>query len=94
MRLTTERPGDIRDVFSEPKVGNLDMSVRTEQNVFRLEISVDNVEGMEVVESESNFSGEELGDGIRETLYALWSSITRLNEKEARRCLPGFFVAD
>ena len=76
-RLTAERPGDVRDVFGESKVGNLNVSIRTEQDVFWLEIAVDDVEGMEVVESECDLGGEELGDWIRESLFDSLLSITK-----------------
>jgi len=55
-------------VFGESEIGDLDVSVGSEEDVLRLEISVDDVEGVEVVESESDFGGVELGDRVGESL--------------------------
>ena len=65
---STERPGHVRNVLCEPKVGHLDVSVRAEQNVFRLKITVDDVERVQVVERESDLRGVKLGDRVGETL--------------------------
>lgn len=55
-------------MLGESKVRNLDVTVGTEKNVLGLEITVNDVEGVKVVEGKGNLSGEELGDGIREAL--------------------------
>lgn len=60
-------------MLCESKVGNLDVSVRTEEDVLGFEVSVDDVERVEVVESQRNLSCEEFGDWIRESLRRGWS---------------------
>jgi len=55
-------------VFRETKVSDLDMTVIGEKDVFRLEITVDDVVCVEVVERHSHFSGIELGHRVREPL--------------------------
>jgi hypothetical protein len=39
-----EGPGDVRDVLGETKVGHLDVSIGSKQQVLRLEVAVDDVE--------------------------------------------------
>ena len=67
-RLTAEGPSDVGDVFGEPKVGDLDVTVRAEEDVFWLQVAVDDVERVEVVERERDFGGKEFGDGVGEAL--------------------------
>ena len=67
-RLTTEGPRDVRNVFGKPKVGDLDVAVRAEEDVFRFQVAVDDVERVEVVERERDFGRKEFCDGVRETL--------------------------
>lgn len=55
-------------MFGESEICDLDVSVRPEEDVFGLEISVDDVERVEVVESESDFGGVELCDRVGESL--------------------------
>jgi len=65
---STEGPSYVGNVFSESEIGDLDVSVGSEEDVLRLEISVDDVEGVKVVESEGDFGGVELGDRVWESL--------------------------
>jgi hypothetical protein len=44
------------------------MAVSVEEQVLRLQITVDDVQGMQVVESESDLGGVELSDGVGESL--------------------------
>lgn len=69
-RLTAEGPSDVGDVFGEPKVGDLDVTVGAEEDVFRFQVAVDDVKRVEVVERERDFGSKELGDGVRESLWA------------------------
>lgn len=55
-------------MFSEPKIGDLDMAVCAEEDVFRLQVAVDDVERVEVVERKCNLGGKELCDRIWEAL--------------------------
>jgi hypothetical protein len=68
IRRPTQRPRDIRHKLCKPKVGHLDVSVGTEQQVFGFQVAVDDVEGVKVVESEGDFSCVEFGDRVGETL--------------------------
>jgi hypothetical protein len=47
---TAQRPGDVRDEFGESKVGELDVSIRVDEDVLGLEIAIDDVVRVEVVE--------------------------------------------
>ena len=55
-------------MFGEPKVGDLDVAVRAEEDVFRFQVAVDDVERVQVVERERDFGGKEFRDGVRESL--------------------------
>lgn len=68
VKRTTESPGDIRDVLREAEIGDLDVPVRAEEDVFGLEIPVDDVLLVEVIESQGDFGSEELGDRVGEAL--------------------------
>ena len=54
--------------FCEAKVGDFDVSVVVEEDVFGFEVAVDDVEIVEVVESEGDFCGVEFG-------YWVWKSL-------------------
>ena len=68
VRCTAQRPSDIRDKFGESKVGELDVSVRVDEDILRLEITVDNVVRVEVVECKGNLRRVEFRDGVGEPL--------------------------
>ncbi len=68
IRCTTQRPRDIRYVFGETKICHFDVAIGTKQEVFRLQITVNDVERVQVVESEGNLGGVEFGNGVRESL--------------------------
>lgn len=55
-------------MLCETEVGDFDVTVCAEEDVFGLEVSVDDVEGMEVVEGEGDFGCVELCDRVGETL--------------------------
>jgi hypothetical protein len=49
IRSSTQCPSDIRDVLGKAKVGDLDMAIGAEEEIFWFEIAVDDVEGVEIV---------------------------------------------
>lgn len=55
-------------MLCEPKVRDFDVAIRAQQQVFRLEIPVDDVQRVEVVQSEGYLCGVELGYGVGEAL--------------------------
>lgn len=55
-------------MLREAEVGDFDMAVSTEEDVLGLEVPVNDVLLVQVVESEGDLSGKELGDGVRESL--------------------------
>ena len=57
------------------------MAVDVEEDVLGLEVPVDDVKGVEVVESEGDLGGVEFGDGIRK---ALWEGRGGESSSEAR----------
>lgn len=68
IRRTAKRPRNVRHILGKPKVGDFDVSVRSEEDVFRLEVAVDDVERMEVVDRKRDFGRVELCDGVGESL--------------------------
>jgi hypothetical protein len=65
---TAESPSNVGNFFGETEIGNLEMAVSVEEQVLGLQITVDDVHGMQVVESESHLGGVELSDGVGESL--------------------------
>ena len=51
VRSTAKRPCDIWHVFGEAEIGDLDMAMSIEKQVFGLEIAVDDVLRMQVLQS-------------------------------------------
>jgi hypothetical protein len=54
--------------FGETEVGDFDVSVVVEEDVFGFEVAVDDVEVVEVVEGESDLCSVEFGDWIWKSL--------------------------
>jgi hypothetical protein len=63
-----QRPCDVRDLLGEPEVGDLEMAVAVEQQIFRLQVAVDDVVRVQVVQRERDLGGVELCDGVGEAL--------------------------
>ena len=55
-------------MLRESKIGYFDMTVVVEQNIFRIEITVDDIKGMQVIEGEGHFCCIKFCDWIREPL--------------------------
>lgn len=55
-------------MLGESKVRDLDVTVGTQKNVLRLQVTVDDVEGVEVVECQSDLGSIKLGYRVGETL--------------------------
>lgn len=72
IRSPAERPHRRRAILREPKISNLDVPIEIEENIFRLEVAIDDIQRMEVVERERDFCRVELGYGIWK---ALWERI-------------------
>lgn len=66
--LTAEGPRDVGNVLGETEIGNLDVAVGSEEDVFRFEIPVNDIERVKVVECERDFCREEFCNRIREPL--------------------------
>ncbi len=69
VRRSTQRPRDVRDFFGEPKISDFQVAMPVEQQVLWFQVPVDDVPGVEIVESQRNLRGVELGYGIREALF-------------------------
>lgn len=54
---STKRPGAIRQLLSEPEVGNFHVAVFSEEKVLRFQVPVDDVPGVEILQSGYNFCG-------------------------------------
>jgi hypothetical protein len=65
---STQSPGNVGNVLGKAKVRHLDVAIRAQQNVLRFEVSVNNVERMQVVESKRDLCSVELCDRVWEAL--------------------------
>ncbi len=65
-----ERPSLVGDTLGEPKVGNLQVPVAIKQKVFGLQVSVNNVFGMEIFQRQRSLGGVKLGNWVGKSLYA------------------------
>jgi hypothetical protein len=65
---SAERPCNVGHLFCEAKVGNLQMPMAVQEQVFRLQIAVDDVVRVQVVEGQRDLGRVEFGDGVREAL--------------------------
>jgi hypothetical protein len=63
-----ERPGDVWHLLGKSKIGNLQVPVPIEQQVLRLQVTVDDVERMQVIERQCDFCSVEFCHGIGEAL--------------------------
>ena len=63
-----ERPRLVRHALGETKVCDLEMAVPVEQQVFRLQVTVDDVPRVQILERQRDFGSVELGHGVREAL--------------------------
>ena len=65
---STKGPGDVFDDLRKSKVGELDVPIGIKQNVLWLEIAINDIVGMQVIESQRNLSSIEFGHRVRKTL--------------------------
>jgi hypothetical protein len=68
IRRATQRPCDVRHFFCKAKIGYLQVAMSIKEKILRFEITVDNVHGVEVIESKGYFGRIKLCDRIREAL--------------------------
>ena len=68
VRSTTKRPGDIRDLFGETEIRNFDVAIFVQQDIFRLQITIDDVMGVEILPGQSDFGRVELGNWVGKSL--------------------------
>jgi hypothetical protein len=47
---TAERPSCEGARFCEPEIGNFDMSIKVEEDVFGFKVTIDNIEGVKMME--------------------------------------------
>lgn len=66
----TERPCLVRHPLRESKVSYLEVSMSVEQQVFRFQISVDDIFFVQIFESQGDLGCIELGDRIGEALMS------------------------
>lgn len=57
--------------FAETKVGQNHMALGIKQDVFRLQVAIDNVEAVQIAQSAGNLRGVELRSHRRKALLAL-----------------------
>lgn len=65
---TTESPRDIDDLLGEAKVGDLEVAMAVEKQIFGLQVSIDNVHVMQVLKREDNLGSIKLGYRIGKAL--------------------------
>jgi len=68
VRRATQRPGSPLAVLRETKVGDFDMTVIGEEDIFWFEVTVDDLVCVEVVEGHRHFGGIEFRHWVREPL--------------------------
>ena len=66
-------PCRVWTVLCKAKVGDFDVTIKIKKDVFRLEIPIDDIKGMQMIESQRHLSGIKLGDRIWESLRAMVS---------------------
>lgn len=65
---SAQSPRDIGDFLGKSEIGNLQMTMPIEQEVFGLEVPIDDMHGMEVVKRQCDFRSVEFGNRIGKTL--------------------------
>jgi len=58
---TAQGVSDVGDFLCEAEIGQLDVAVLVQQDVFRLEVPVDDIQSVEVLDGEKHFGGVEFG---------------------------------
>lgn len=86
---SAQRPCDVGHLFGKAEVGDLEMAVAVEEQIFRLQVPVDDIVRVQIVEGERDFRRVELCDRIRK---ALPESVRR--SCRALSHLPGICAAD
>lgn len=65
---TTQSPCDIGDIFGEPEIGDLDVAMSVQQQVFWLQVTIDDVLPVQIFEGQGHFGSVELGYRVGEPL--------------------------
>ena len=65
---SAKRPSDIRDLLGKTKIGNFQVTMTIKQEIFRLQVAINDLMVMQILESKSNLCSIELGDRIGESL--------------------------
>ena len=65
---TTQGPSDIRDIFGKAKIGNANVAIVVQQQVLRLQVSIDNIFSMQILECKHHLRRIKLGNVVWETL--------------------------
>ena len=68
IRSSAERPSDIGNIFRKSEIGDLDVTMSVQEQILRLQISVDDILLVKILEGQRHFGGVELGDGVGEAL--------------------------
>lgn len=96
VRGTTQGPSDIRNFLGETEIGDLQMTVSIQQQVFGLQITIDDVLGMKVFQGQGHFSGIEFGYWVWEPLQSDVSKSSGKRRISSMCCLdePETFSTD
>lgn len=87
---TAEGPCLVGDTLGEAKVGDFEMAMAVEKQVFRLQISVDDILGVQIFQCQSSFGSIKLGNGVGETLHRVGASGLASRESiKGTRCVTG-----
>jgi hypothetical protein len=62
-------PCNVRHLLCEAEIGNLQVAMSVEEQVFWLEIAINDIQRVQVVQREGDFSGVELGNRVGESLF-------------------------
>uniref|UniRef100_A0A182TKX5 Uncharacterized protein n=1 Tax=Anopheles melas TaxID=34690 RepID=A0A182TKX5_9DIPT len=64
-----QRPGSALDALGEAEIGHLQVALRVDQQVFRLQIAIDQVEIVQILERQHNLGGVEARVRLREAAH-------------------------
>lgn len=71
IRRSAKSPGNIGHFLCEAKIGDLEVAMAIQKQIFGLQVAVDDVLLMQIIECERDLSSIKLGHGVREALSML-----------------------
>lgn len=88
IRRSTQRPHRGVTVFRKPKVCNLDVPVKVQQDILRFQVTVDDVESMKIVQGQRNLCGIEFRYWVRESLKPRSIRVSNIKKRAIKNRIP------